>query len=104
MYDTVADIPVYSVVDRSRKREIKADDDVQYAEVEVMRRPPQNRSQKKPPVLQNSETEYATINFNPQENYTRKNAPVNQYNSAHHSSSAKENKSRRYNSVNGTLV
>ncbi|KAG8569352.1 hypothetical protein GDO81_014379 [Engystomops pustulosus] len=124
MYDTVAEIPVYSVVDKSRKRDVRVEDDVQYAEVEVVRRP-QNKSQKKPPAPQQSETEYATINFNPENDHTRRNAPVNQYSSPlyfnpqenhtrkispadqsrpAHRSRGQSKSTGKYNSVNGTLV
>ncbi|KAM5132306.1 uncharacterized protein ACMZJ9_019109 [Mantella aurantiaca] len=68
MYDTVADdIPVYSVVDKSRQNNIKVEDNVQYAEIEVIRKPAK-RSQKKPALLPKpvETTEYATINFPPQ--------------------------------------
>ncbi|KAM3921007.1 uncharacterized protein RB166_010452 isoform 2-T2 [Leptodactylus fuscus] len=108
MYDTVAEVPLYSVVDKSRKKNVSPEDNVQYAEIEVVRRPaPQKKSQKKPASWQQppEATEYATINFNPQENHTGKNALVNQNSSAHHSRSAGQSKpGRRYNSVGGTLV
>ncbi|KAM4015991.1 uncharacterized protein ACNLHF_002503 isoform 1-T1 [Anomaloglossus baeobatrachus] len=105
MYDTVADVPVYSVVDKTRKRNIPADDNVQYAEVEVVRRPMHGRSQKRSAGRQDPEiTEYATINFIPQET-ARKRAITPPRKPVHDGGYAGQMPPyRRYNSVSGTLV
>ncbi|CAJ0954436.1 unnamed protein product [Ranitomeya imitator] len=106
MYDTVADVPVYSVVDKTRKRNnLPADDSVQYAEIEVVRRPMHSRSQKKAAVRQDpGVTEYATINFIPQET-ARKRALTPPRKPAHDGGYAGQAPPyRKYNSVNGTLV
>ncbi|KAM4651689.1 uncharacterized protein C11orf52 homolog [Discoglossus pictus] len=61
MYDTVTpDFPVYAVVDKTnRKKTLKVDENVQYAEIEIVRRPP-SKSHKKV-VSPPESTEYATI-------------------------------------------
>ncbi|CAH2320290.1 Hypothetical predicted protein [Pelobates cultripes] len=58
MYDTVADMPVYAVVDKNKKHQ-KSQDDVQYAEIQVFNKP---RTSQKTQVVQSPyTTEYATI-------------------------------------------
>ncbi|KAM8927673.1 uncharacterized protein C11orf52 homolog [Pelodytes ibericus] len=61
-YDTVTDFPVYAVVDKSKKTKMREDEAVQYAEIQVLRKP--TVSQKKAAVLPNhNDTEYATLDF-----------------------------------------
>lgn len=107
MYDTVAnDIPVYSVVDKSRQNHPKVEENVQYAEIEVIRRPTK-RSQKKPAILPKpvESTEYATINFHLQNDPAKPLKPPPGNTSTTYANTATELKSpRKYNSGNGTLV
>lgn len=107
MYDTVAnDFPVYSVVDKSRPNHPKVEENVQYAEIEVIR-PPTKRSQKKPAILPKpvESTEYATINFHPHNEPAKQLKPSPGHTSTTYVNTASEFKSpRNYNSANGTLV
>ncbi|XP_077313044.1 uncharacterized protein LOC143933845 isoform X1 [Lithobates pipiens] len=107
MYDTVAnDIPVYSVVDKSRSNHPKVEENVQYAEIEVIR-PPTKRSQKKPAILPKpvESTEYATINFHTHNDPATKFKTPPGHNPTTYVNTAAELKSpHKYNSANGTLV
>uniref|UniRef100_A0A8C5MQI6 Uncharacterized protein n=1 Tax=Leptobrachium leishanense TaxID=445787 RepID=A0A8C5MQI6_9ANUR len=66
MYDTVADFPVYAVVDKTKKKPHppNVNDNVQYAVIEVVK-PPHGNSHMKPVESSATTTEYATINFTP---------------------------------------
>ncbi|KAG8434476.1 hypothetical protein GDO86_012741 [Hymenochirus boettgeri] len=75
-YDTVTETPVYSVVNKSKQPHKKAEENLHYAEIEVIRHRQPRSSKQEPNIPTKPEaTEYATINF-----------------------------PKEYNPVNGTLV
>uniref|UniRef100_A0A6I8R364 Uncharacterized protein n=1 Tax=Xenopus tropicalis TaxID=8364 RepID=A0A6I8R364_XENTR len=62
-YDTVAEVPVYAVVDKAKQKKTK-EENIHYADIEVLRRPTTNTSKRKPDIPPKPEaTEYASINF-----------------------------------------
>ncbi|KAJ8347535.1 hypothetical protein SKAU_G00261240 [Synaphobranchus kaupii] len=63
VYDTVADIPVYSVVNKKKKQQ----EELHYAEVQVLQsHSASSRGGQRPSPASGSTTEYATINFQTQ--------------------------------------
>ncbi|OCT72513.1 uncharacterized protein C11orf52 homolog [Xenopus laevis] len=62
-YDTVAEVPVYAVVDKTKHKKPK-EENVHYADIEVLRRPTTRTAKRKPEIPPKPEvTEYASINF-----------------------------------------
>ncbi|KAJ8275920.1 hypothetical protein COCON_G00076720 [Conger conger] len=62
VYDTVADMPVYSVVSKKKKQE----EELHYAEVQVLQpHSASPRRDQRPSPASNITTEYATIDFEP---------------------------------------
>ncbi|XP_029428256.1 uncharacterized protein C11orf52 homolog [Rhinatrema bivittatum] len=58
-YDTVADFPVYAVVRKNRQKE----ESVQYADIQVFSKAPQQTAAHVKNLQASQETEYATLTF-----------------------------------------
>ncbi|XP_015192823.1 uncharacterized protein [Lepisosteus oculatus] len=66
MYDAVAEMPIYSVVNKRRKAGGQRQEELHYAEIQVLQGPPSSsRGSSAPALRQSSSTEYATIDFQP---------------------------------------